>query len=246
MTPEHIHDALTLLPADLIAEADRKRRGKPKLLRWKRFAAMAACFALVLGCGWYSLLLFGAKGGARPEQAAAEVPAAAAPMLPEEYALDEQQKNSPVEVLPESSQEYSTGSVCRLPTAPAMESDTTAGSANDDSLCIDHSHSPGEPAEAEGSGGWCGNMTATICLDGEDYVLHGTDAVILTDLLYRLDYRPENLCRCAAEFSADTEMGQGYAISLENYFVRHDQGQAALTEEQAETLRQLLCKLEQE
>lgn len=48
MTGEQFHDALTLLPADLIAQADEIRCRKPKILPWKRYAAIAACLAVLL------------------------------------------------------------------------------------------------------------------------------------------------------------------------------------------------------
>ena len=48
MTGEQFHDALTLLPADLITQADEARCRKPNVIRWKRYAAMAACFALLI------------------------------------------------------------------------------------------------------------------------------------------------------------------------------------------------------
>ena len=54
MTGEQFHDALTLLPTDLIAQTDEIRCRKPKILPWKRYAATAACFALLLwGAAWY-------------------------------------------------------------------------------------------------------------------------------------------------------------------------------------------------
>lgn len=48
MTGEQLHDALTLLPADLIAQADEARCRKSNVIRWKQLAAMAACFALLI------------------------------------------------------------------------------------------------------------------------------------------------------------------------------------------------------
>lgn len=50
MTVEHIHDALTLLPADLVAEADKRRSRKTKIIPWHRWAAAAACLVLITGC----------------------------------------------------------------------------------------------------------------------------------------------------------------------------------------------------
>lgn len=52
MTPELLHDALTLLPTDLIAAADKVRYAAPKpAIRWSHLAAMAACTVLILCCG---------------------------------------------------------------------------------------------------------------------------------------------------------------------------------------------------
>lgn len=48
MTAEQLHDALTLLPADLVAQADKKRSRRPRGILWKRYAAMAACLAVIL------------------------------------------------------------------------------------------------------------------------------------------------------------------------------------------------------
>lgn len=48
MTAEQFHDALTLLPEDLVARADDYRSRKPKVIPLKRCAALAACFAVLL------------------------------------------------------------------------------------------------------------------------------------------------------------------------------------------------------
>ena len=45
MNGETLHDALTLLPADLITAADRCRRTRKPISRWSQLAAMAACMA---------------------------------------------------------------------------------------------------------------------------------------------------------------------------------------------------------
>lgn len=43
MTSEKLHDALNLLPADLVAETDALRtQAKKPQVHWKRWAAMAA------------------------------------------------------------------------------------------------------------------------------------------------------------------------------------------------------------
>lgn len=51
MTGEQFHDALTLLPEDLIARADAVRSRKPKIIHWQRYASLAACCALLVLCG---------------------------------------------------------------------------------------------------------------------------------------------------------------------------------------------------
>ncbi len=93
MTADKLHDAIGLLPADLVAETDRKRSGKPKVISWKRYAALAACFVLVLSAGRFALLLAAPRGAGTTESAAAmDMPAAAAPMeaAPEAPAADVQ------------------------------------------------------------------------------------------------------------------------------------------------------------
>lgn len=52
MTAEQLHDALSLLPSDLIAAADKLRTAPRKaVIYWRKYAAIAACAVLVLGCG---------------------------------------------------------------------------------------------------------------------------------------------------------------------------------------------------
>ena len=91
MTPEQLHDALGMLPADLIAETDQlRRRPVRKVIRWKNLAAMAACFLLVLGCGLFAMdRILPAVGGGMKEaireesmMAAPQAPAMAEPENP--------------------------------------------------------------------------------------------------------------------------------------------------------------------
>ena len=224
MTAEQLHDALTLLPADLIAETDKIRCAKPKILRWKPLAALAACFVLVLGSGWF-LMEQGLMGNST------EKAAAAAPMEAEPESKELPKDAAPMEEVRQES---------------ALTAEE-AGPAAGNSLCIDHAHIPAEAEEnttASHAHGWCGNMTATVYLEDMTYTLSGSYAVTLTDILYHLDYAPENPCSCAADFTVDTEMGTGYAISLTQYFVRFEGGQAALTEEQAEQIQAIVDGLE--
>ncbi len=91
MTVETLHDALTLLPADLVAAADKRRGRKRGTVHWQQWAAMAACFVLVFCAGTFAMLVMTPMGGstkstaamdmeaASREEAVAEAPAAAAP-----------------------------------------------------------------------------------------------------------------------------------------------------------------------
>lgn len=67
MTAEKLHDAIGLLPADLVAETDVKRTKKARIIPWKRYAAMAACFVLILfgGLLFRSMLLPGLNGASK-------------------------------------------------------------------------------------------------------------------------------------------------------------------------------------
>lgn len=69
MNAELLHDALNLLPGDLIAPVDALRAAprKPKNA-WLRYAALAACAALVLWCGMLASRMFSA--GSTMESAA--------------------------------------------------------------------------------------------------------------------------------------------------------------------------------
>lgn len=82
MTAEKLHDAIGMLPSDLIAEADKKRCRKPKVIHWRRYAAMAACFALVACAAWFASVALIPRGATESaaEFAADSAPAAAAPM----------------------------------------------------------------------------------------------------------------------------------------------------------------------
>lgn len=53
MTGEQFHDALTLLPEDLVARAEEARNRKPNLIPFRQYAAIAACFAVLLTSAVY-------------------------------------------------------------------------------------------------------------------------------------------------------------------------------------------------
>lgn len=119
MTAEKLHDAITLLPGDLIAEADvfRNQKAAAKPIPWSRYLAMAACFAVVLSCSLFAARLFAPKGATESAmQDAAEAPAAAAPAYgdaPAEEAAPEEFSNGSTS----GSGTITEDSLCELPAA---------------------------------------------------------------------------------------------------------------------------------
>ena len=88
--------------------------------------------------------------------------------------------------------------------------------------------------------GYCGNTMTTITIDDQEFTFMGSDSVYLTDLLLNLKYDPMQLCRCAPEFEVTTEFGGPYGVNLTNGYARCEDGQADLTVEQVEQIRQIL------
>ena len=101
MTAENLHDALNLLPSDLLTATDKLRRApRTKTVPWIRVVSLAACVAVVI-CGsffmWSPLRNKAAMAEPMMQQSVAEAPAAAAPMAPYpvegEVAADELHRN---------------------------------------------------------------------------------------------------------------------------------------------------------
>lgn len=113
------------------------------------------------------------------------------------------------------------------------------------SFCRDTHDPVMEPqTAADPVSGYCGNTITEVTLDGETYSFWGNDSVRLTDIVINLAY-DQPICRCLPEFTVDTEFGDGYGVNLTEHYVRHGEGQAPLTEEQAETIQDILdrnCK----
>lgn len=107
-------------------------------------------------------------------------------------------------------------------------------------------HDPAEEPQVipeNSPGGYCGNTVTSVQPSGSEtrYSFWGDDSVELTDLLLTLDYSGD-ICRCLPEYTVDTEFGSGYGVNLSEYYARHDGGQAPLTEEQAETIRDIITR----
>lgn len=102
-----------------------------------------------------------------------------------------------------------------------------------------HGHqAPSEPQSvADPQYATCGNTLTTLHLNGKSYSFMYGNSTTLTNILNNLSYDPDRICDCLPQFTVDTEFGTGYGIHLDQAYVRCDRGQAALTQEQVETIR---------
>jgi len=227
MTVHDLHDALTLLPADLITATDKLRTTPgAKVIPWKRLVSLAACLVLVLSVTlvFQKKLLPGISGGKM--ESTAEAPAAAAPMEQGDMAFAE---------APAADMESAVNSTGQITDEKAAEEE----------LCIDHSHRFAEETEEDKPAeGYCGNMLTTISVAREVFTISGSDSVTMTDILTNLNYDPDQTCRCMAEFTVDTEMLTDIHVNLTEGFARCEKGQAALTEEQAKTIQEIIDRLQ--
>ena len=211
MTSEKFHDALSLLPADLVAETDALRtQAKKPQVHWQRWAAMAACLAVVLLAGTMFSRLFGPKGSSKTTAAVDQF------------------------------QMFVAEAPDRENAAPNFDAIEEAAPADGG-----HTHAPADEPETTGGteDGYCGNTSATVMLDGSAYTLSGSDAVTLTAILENLDYTSDDICSCSTEFTVETEVGTEYEINLTEYFARCDTWQAALTQKQADAIREIVERL---
>lgn len=211
MTSEKLHDALNLLPADLVAETDALRtQAKKPQVHWQRWAAMAACLAVVLLAGTMFSRLFGPKGSSKTTAAVDQF------------------------------QMFVAEAPDRENAAPNFDAIEEAAPADGG-----HTHVSADEPETTGGteDGYCGNTSATVTLGGSAYTLSGSDAVTLTAILENLDYTSDDICSCSAEFTVETEIGTEYEVNLTEYFARCDAGQAALTQKQADAIREIVQRL---
>ena len=225
MTPEQIHDALNLLPSDLITEADKLRTPKKKPLAFRSWVATAACAAIVLMLGSFTIANF-LPSMQKSAESIAEAPTAAAPMAPAEM----QQESFAMDTITLTP----TGEPEEAPAAEAPDGDHRHGFAEfDDTKNSDMI-----------SGAYCGNTITTIHIGGESFDIAGSDSIAITDILANLNYDPNKVCRCMAAFTVDIEFMENIQVHLGEAFARCEKGQADLTEEQAQTIQDIIDGLE--
>ena len=64
----------------------------------------------------------------------------------------------------------------------------------------------------------------------------------MTELLKSVSYNPNFVCKCLPEYTVELEDGSAYGVHLSEGYARCDAGQANLTEQQVEKLRQIIEK----
>ena len=127
----------------------------------------------------------------------------------------------------------------------AGEADPGSGSQEEPDADV---HTPAESpcTVADPVSGYCGNTITTVRMgtqaEDEAYSFWGSDSVALTDILINLAYVEGQVCRCPVEYVVDTEFGEGYGVNLTECFVRYEGGQVSLTQEQAETIADIISR----
>ena len=106
----------------------------------------------------------------------------------------------------------------------------------------DHSHQAAATAQTVDDPfvGYCGNTQTTLHIGDKEYTFMYGNSVTLTDILLNLNYDPMRICRCRPEYTVDTEFGKGYGINLTAGYARCDKGQADLTQEQIDTIAEII------
>ena len=106
----------------------------------------------------------------------------------------------------------------------------------------DHSHQAAATAQTVDDPfiGYCGNTQTTLYIGDMEYTFMYGNSVTLTDILLNLKYDPMRICRCRPEYTVDTEFGKGYGINLTAGYARCDKGQADLTQEQIDTIAEII------
>lgn len=211
MTTQQIHDALSQLPEDLIAEADVRRSAPPKVISFRRYAAMAACFAVVLACGVFTLNLL-SRGGAK--EAAAEVQMAGV-VTDAEVPAAEYYAAAPVE---ENGRDL-------LEAAPEEAPAQNASQSMDSAV-------------AAGSGS--AQIAVYALATGETFLLPENNSVLLRLFLEEAIFDPYLVCNGLAEYRVEFSGDEVFEINLTEGFVRNGQGQYLLSELRVEELRAIL------
>ncbi len=106
----------------------------------------------------------------------------------------------------------------------------------------DHNHQAAATAQTVDDPfiGYCGNTQTTLYIGDKEYTFMYGNSVALTDILLNLNYDPMRICRCRPEYTVDAEFGKGYGINLTAGYARCEKGQADLTQEQIDTIAEII------
>ena len=94
-----------------------------------------------------------------------------------------------------------------------------------------------EESKVDGSS----EQTPSICFQGEEYAISNEDALTLVEMLSDLHYSPHRVCRCLPQYTFDF-YGAEYGIHLQEGYARCQAGQASLTEDQLQQIRDIFIK----
>ena len=86
-------------------------------------------------------------------------------------------------------------------------------------------------------------VEVSIQLDGQTYLLETKEGMDLLSLLKDQAYDVSQLCKCDIEFTVVTEFGVKYHVNLQEGFVRCEQGQAFLSNEDMQNIQAILEEL---
>lgn len=81
-------------------------------------------------------------------------------------------------------------------------------------------------------------VTASIAVTGAKYFLSAEDAATVLEILKGLEYNPAKLCKCLPQFRVVTQT-EDYGVHLSEGYARCDAGQAKLTQEQIDIIREI-------
>lgn len=82
-------------------------------------------------------------------------------------------------------------------------------------------------------------LNPVLQIKGEEYALSDDDNKALEEMLMDLPYSPAKVCKCLPEFTIVTESGS-FDIHLNEGYSRCERGQADLTDEQIQTIREIM------
>lgn len=86
-----------------------------------------------------------------------------------------------------------------------------------------------------------GRKNASLLVHGEEYTLSDEDSEIIWNILRKLDYNPHRVCRCLPKCQFEIK-SKSYGLHFGEGYARCDKGQARLSQEQLQTIREILSR----